>query len=499
MELLFPKETISYLRQVKHEIQNLEETQELRMPDEYPDIRKILGSWGQVLIRGKEWHDGSMAVTGGVMVWILYQPECEEANLQTVEAWIPFQMKWELEHTQRDGMIRVVPLLRSIDARTTSARKMVARVTVSVMGEALVREEKQYCTPPVLPEDINLLKEVYPVLLPREAGEKTFDMEEELTLPGSCPKLKRIVRFSLQPELIDQKVMSGKLVFRGVAVVHLLYMSEDDQLCTWDFEVPFSRYADLEDVYEQDARSGIVIAVSSLELQESDDGSLSLKAGLIGQYIVYDRAMVQLGRDAYSVYRTVEKKLESLTLPAVLQMETAPVSAELSMPLNDERIVDLAFYPDQPKLQRKGDAVNVQLSGVYHILTADNQNYSGTTQRWNGQYQFRADPCVNTTLVVIPSGLAQKDGTGGKGALRADLQLNMVSSATQGISTIAELQTGEVGSLDPSRPSLILRHAGKETLWEIAKSCGSTVEAIKEANQLEDDPGQELLLLIPVV
>ena len=75
----------------------------------------------------------------------------------------------------------------------------------------------------------------------------------------------------------------------------------------------------------------------------------------------------------------------------------------------------------------------------------------------------------------------------------------MVSSATQGISTITELQTGEVGSLDPSRPSLILRHAGKETLWEIAKSCGSTVEAIKEANQLEDDPGQELLLLIPVV
>ena len=77
MELLFPKVTIPCPRQVKDEVQTIEETQELRMPEEYPDIGKILGSWGQVLLRGKEWRDGSMAVSGGVMTWILYQAEGE--------------------------------------------------------------------------------------------------------------------------------------------------------------------------------------------------------------------------------------------------------------------------------------------------------------------------------------------------------------------------------------------------------------------------------------
>ncbi len=42
---------------------------------------------------------------------------------------------------------------------------------------------------------------------------------------------------------------------------------------------------------------------------------------------------------------------------------------------------------------------------------------------------------------------------------------------------------------DPARPSLILRRTGEGGLWELAKACGSTVEAIRSANGLEAEPG----------
>ena len=57
---------------------------------------------------------------------------------------------------------------------------------------------------------------------------------------------------------------------------------------------------------------------------------------------------------------------------------------------------------------------------------------------------------------------------------------------------------GELLPPDPNRPSMILRRVESGSLWDIAKACGSTVEAIMEANTLEDQPEQGRILLIPV-
>ena len=51
----------------------------------------------------------------------------------------------------------------------------------------------------------------------------------------------------------------------------------------------------------------------------------------------------------------------------------------------------------------------------------------------------------------------------------------------------------------PDRPSLILCRMGQEPLWELAKESLSTVEAIRQANGLTEDPAPNQMLLIPVV
>jgi hypothetical protein len=63
---------------------------------------------------------------------------------------------------------------------------------------------------------------------------------------------------------------------------------------------------------------------------------------------------------------------------------------------------------------------------------------------------------------------------------------------------VTGLQVGEISPKDPARPSVILRRAGEEALWSIAKSTGSTVTAIRDANDLETEPEFGRILLIPV-
>ena len=69
----------------------------------------------------------------------------------------------------------------------------------------------------------------------------------------------------------------------------------------------------------------------------------------------------------------------------------------------------------------------------------------------------------------------------------------------QSIPMVTGLELGEEKSLDPSRPSFVLKRLPTGGLWELAKASGSTMEAIRHANGLTTDPEQGKMLLIPVI
>ena len=82
--------------------------------------------------------------------------------------------------------------------------------------------------------------------------------------------------------------------------------------------------------------------------------------------------------------------------------------------------------------------------------------------------------------------------------LRMDLTVNAATTTGQGFSMITGIEMGEAEKPDPNRPSLSLRKKGSDRLWDVAKKTNSTVEAILSANQLDGEPEDDRVLLIPV-
>jgi predicted ribosome quality control (RQC) complex YloA/Tae2 family protein len=68
-------------------------------------------------------------------------------------------------------------------------------------------------------------------------GEKAFIIDEELVLPASAPKLEKLIRYSLQPEVEESKVLGDKAIFRGNSLVHILYRTEDGSFATCKVEL----------------------------------------------------------------------------------------------------------------------------------------------------------------------------------------------------------------------------------------------------------------------
>lgn len=498
MELKFQKTVCRYLNPLVEQVQNQELTQEIRLSDGLPDIGRVLSGWGQVILRSKEWRGDSIAFSGGMMVWVLYAPEDGTAP-RCIEGWIPFNMKWDMEDGNREGNIRIRCLTRFVDARSVSARKIMVRAGVAALGEAMVPWEGEYGTAGEVPEDVQLRKTHYPIRLVKEAGEKTFLIDEDLVLPGSCPLPEKVVYYTMQPRITDSRVTGNKLVYRGTGNLHVLYLSEEGQLHSWDFELPFSQFGELNGTYSPDARGDVAMGITSLELDKDDESHLRLKCGMLAQYLVDDREMLELVEDAYSPKRQVELQRDMLVLPAILEQRTEQVQAQQTIHHDANLIVDAEFLPDYPRQRRSSDGVQMEMPGQFQVLYyGENGALQSAQSRWEGDWRLASDEESRITATI---GSSQRPRATGQDSIDmdAEIELGLSTTARQEIPVVMGLELGEQLPADPSRPSVILRRAGNATLWDIAKSTGTTVEAIRLANALDTEPAANQILLIPVM
>ncbi len=72
---------------------------------------------------------------------------------------------------------------------------------------------------------------------PTELTEKSFLLDEELELPGGAPAVREMVSYQVRPMVTDAKVLGRKQSSREPAACTFLYMTPEDRLAVWDFEL----------------------------------------------------------------------------------------------------------------------------------------------------------------------------------------------------------------------------------------------------------------------
>lgn len=496
MELQFEKRSLTCLYPALEQVQNQEQTQELRLTDGMPDIGRILGVWGQPILRGKQWLSDSVSTSGGMMVWVLYAPE-DGSREQVLESWIPFQMKWGIPEDLPEGTLRMGCRVRGIDARSVSARKILIRCGVAAQVEGFVPMTAQVSSAPGETDPVQLLKASYPVRLTREAGEKSFTLDEEVTLPEGAGE--DLIYYTIQPKITDKKVLSGKVVFRGTGNLHVLYRGQDGRLRSWDGELPFSQFGELTQEPGADAQADLVPCVTSLEVELGQEGILRVMCGLVCQWRITCRELLETVEDAYSLDRTLQLQTQELELPVVLEQRRENLYGEQTVPEQWDTCVDLSFQGEYPRQNRGGDGAQLEGSGVIQALYyGEDGMLQSATARWEGKKSVEADRDTALWLTAQPPEvLSAQPGTGGT-TIKMELPVCLTATARQHFPMVTGLELGQEQPMDPDRPSLILRRAGSDRLWDIAKESGSTVEAIRQANHLETDPEPDQMLLIPV-
>lgn len=497
MEIPFEKTRSRFWQQKLYTPVTLEACQEYKLPESMPDIGRVIAAWGQAVLRGKEWRGDHIGISGGVMVWVLYAPEDGSAP-RRLESWIPFTARVDHSHDGEDGVIRAECVLCGADARNVSARKLMLRSSVGLMVQTLVPREAELCSPGEIPEDVQILERVYPMVLTREAGERSFLSDEQVPMPQGMPQPQKVIYCRLMPRITERRVMGSRAVFRGTGELHLLYQDDEEKLHSTDVSVPFAQYVDLEGDYTDDAEISCLSCITSLEAEPEETGGLRVKCGLVCQYIINAPTVVRCAEDAYSCQRELELQQQDVLLPAWLEEQIRQV--ELGERLaGDEVPVDAIFFPDLPLVTKQPGGVEVRCGGSFQTLT---EAPDGTLQSKSlkaAKAETLMTACDTIPCTWLRGGTAlRREGSGW--TLEQELELKLDSLCTKPVAMLAGIRAGQLREPDPDRPSVIVRaRKPEESLWDIAKYCGSTVSAIQRLNRLESEPEENRLLLIPVI
>ncbi len=495
MELQWNSTPWEYLKCNVRQVQNQEQTMELRISDGMPDIGRVICAWGQPVLRSKEWRADGMSVTGGVSVWVLYEPE-DGTPPQSVQAWLPFQGKWSFQDSHREGTIHADVLLRGVDARTLSARKLMVRANVGMLGCALEPEKAEVFEPEELPEQVFGLQKTYPVTMDVEAGEKMLNLEDTFVLPQS---VQRLLACQLRPILTEQTAAGGRVIFRGTAYVEALFLDAEEHVMQQTFELPFAQFSDLNNEYDKDATAIVSMAVSNFEPELTENG-VHIKCGLVAQYTIRQQRLLHVMEDVYSPLRKVTPKWQQLCLPTVLETRGEYMEASEDFQLHHTKLLCGQFLPDHPTLYREGDRMMLEVPGTFGLLAVDSDGrLQWEMEPWSDSVCFSAAAPGRVHACIVRTEQAQP-GYAPEGAqVSSRLRLDITTMVTLQISMICGMEIGQALQPDPERPSMLLQRMGEQTLWDIAKAAGSTVEAIWQANDLQEDPVPGQMLLIPVL
>jgi len=484
-----------------------EETLECIVPDSCPDILRIVDCDGIVCIQSKETDEGRAEVRGAVKMFVLYLPD-GETGLRHMEVTLPFFCSTDHREILRNSLLHVVPALRTADARLLNPRKIYLRAEVALgvqIYTPIVRKATEGCvSAPCL--GVQEKKESFRFTEVISVQEKDFTYSDELVIPASKPEIVELLAQRIEIGCGERKVIGNKLIFKGQVQLKLLYRSQQNELITTEFELPFSQIMEVLQAGEE-SQSSLQLFCQEINchvVEENGCNKLAVELRILAQAVLREERLCEQLTDLYSTaYQTqVEQTEEELTGVCISGNRRISVREVLETSVAVKSIADFRISIGAVNHRREGneDILRTEVQASVLCMGEDDELYA-VKRSFYVECQVNTDGGSRCCCVChCPGELYAVPSVGGI-ELRFPVDFEYLTENRIKVKQVSAAHLDQTQPINVGdRPSIILRMAEKgENLWELAKMFSTTKEEILAANEFADE-GMSLerkLLLIP--
>ena len=478
-----------------------EETQEAIVPDACPDILRIVEVCAQAFPSRCEMGEGQATVVGMIQATVLYMPETG-ALLQSIPLRLPFSVRVDVPGNNPGSVAEMAARICHADARILNPRKLLLRCDLMVEVTALCRREHTVSTAVLPSEQTQICQQHQTLEYERQsaAPQRIFPISEEIRLTGSQPPILLASRACVRCD--ESRIIGSKLIFKGKVDVDLLIQTSEGDMDHRLESFPFSQILEAKGAGENGS-CHVQLELSEFScVQPLDDPyHLMIEAEVLAMGRVHETEQLVVLTDLYSTthHCQLEEKENILHTPS--QRTVIPQTLRELLETDDvvRTVCSCRFQPGPVLCVPDQNAFSLSIHGYISALYLDEERRPRLIEK---QVELTARCNVSPDsrilhLTFLPGEVYAAPCVGGiEVRLNGDFSLLTADPLT--IRTIQSASLGEARNAGQRSPSVTLRRPEDgESLWDIAKACGSTREEILQANELtvEDLPTGKLLLI----
>lgn len=474
------------------------------LPDYYPDIAAVLKCTLKPVVQSKQISGDRVLVDGMTYIQVLYLDE-DRKCVRRCEFTKPFTSSFAVKSGMNSPCLMADAKTDYVNCRATSPRRLDIHGSFNVRLKVQAESGNEVVTD-MEGDTVHTRKSTAAFSVPAAMAEKVISVNEVLDLGTDASAAADIVRSDAVPVLTDCRLLAGKAVVKGELKLRTLYTTDEATGSTEcaKHDIPFSQIIDvegLEEDFQCDVRLDLIALDITVASGQSGDGRL-LEAGikLLAQIQCHRAGTAEVVTDAYSTkcpLKLETRQMHTSQLTDILT-NSSMVHEKLELPSEEVDSV-LDIWCDASVIAQRCENDKTIIDGrlIIFMLARDASGIISFYERPSDFVCEYEDAAAAASVDVRVIGV---DYSTGASALDINVELSVTRRCyrSQTINAVVSAEEDDSATFQHQKAALKIYFAsGGESVWEVAKACHTSTEAVMEENGLSGDilPGDTMLLV----
>lgn len=474
------------------------------VPDSKPDILNTICTSGVVSIYKKEAQEGKVRLDGSVNTYIMYMPDGGEDTVRGLNTCIDFSENINVSNCI-DGMNVISDIkIKSIEAKVINGRKVGIKATLEVNLKIYSNEDVEIINEIQNENNIQILKEDLTVNSLVGQGTTKIYAKESIQL-DVADNLAEILK--AQVCLIDRdvKISYNKVLVKSEAEIRIMYLTEDNRICTVNYKIPVVGFIDIPNVTDGNLCDvnyeikNIIIKPNSQE-----EHSIYVEIEIEVSCYVYEEKQLNLIQDMYSTIQNLNFEKKQIMTMTNKQCVTNIKQIREKINFNDIDGLNLVDVDIMTNIvnENKINSKILYESEMELRFIFENSRKQVIIKEVKLPFEYTVENLQNGESLNTDCNMEVKSKDfivqdGGNISCNIDIQADTNMYRMANINMIDSIE--ENGEREEQDYSIVIYIVKKgDTLWNIAKEFGSTVDSIARVNGIENrdliQPGQKLYI-----
>lgn len=474
------------------------------VPDSKPDILNTICTSGVVCVYKKEVSDEKVRIDGNINTYIMYLADDTQDKVRGINTSLDFSEIIPVSNA-KEGMEAIIQTkLKSIECKVINGRKVGIKATLEVDIKIYAKEEVEIVNNIQNAEGIQMLKEDLRVNSLVGMGENKIYTKDNISI-DNIDNLAEILKTDIAIVDKDIKVSYNKILAKAEAKVKIMYLTEDNRINSIHTKIPIVGFIDMPNVTEEnicDLDYEIKNMIIKPNAPEEHSIYIELEMGVVA--IAYEEKQINLIQDIYSPCENLEfnkKKITTITNKQT-RKEIKQIREKIEVEgIENKNIIDVDVNVGMEKQENLANRI-VFTGNIEINFILSNQELQMEVRNSKIPFEYTIDGVEDSENMncKLDAEVAEQDfiiQDGGVVSSNIDLVMNSDMYRNTNMNIMNEIQTN--GEREAEDYGLILYIVKKgDTLWNIAKRYGSTIDDIVRTNGIEDEnkivPGQKLFI-----